>query len=86
MNKKFNELIGFEGNIIEVSNKLKSLGCEDVCQFDNWSEILNDKNAIVATDEFGDSHIKLFFDILFTAGKDEDIQATYIKINNVEEY
>ena len=81
-----NELVNFEGSIIELSNKLQTLGCEDVCEFGNWKEILNDENVIVATDEQGEEHIQIYFEVVFEAGDDEVIEATIIKINNVEKY
>jgi hypothetical protein len=80
------ELIGYEGTIIELSNKLQSMGCEDICEFGNWSEILDSGNVVVATEETGNEHIIITFDIINTAGEDEVIEATEIKITNVENY
>lgn len=86
MNKNFNELVGYEGSIIELSNKLVDLNCEDICEFGNWSEILEDGNVVVATDEFGEEHIQIFFDITFKNGVDEIIEATNIKVTKVENF
>ena len=86
MNKNFNELVGYEGSIIELSNKLVDLNCEDICEFGNWEEILEDGNVVVATDEFGEEHIQIFFDITFKNGEDEIIEATNIKIIKVENF
>jgi len=47
---------------------------------------MDDGNIVVATDECGDNHIQLYFDILFTAGDDEAIEATIVKITNVENF
>ncbi|WP_297994163.1 hypothetical protein [uncultured Clostridium sp.] len=38
-----NELIGFEGSIIELSEKLVNLGCEDISWFGNWVQLLEEK-------------------------------------------
>ena len=81
-----NELIGFEGTIIELSNKLVSLDCEDICEFGNWIELLEDKNMIVATDDWGDEHIQIYFEVITEAGEGEIIEATSIKITDVEEF
>lgn len=85
MNKKFEQLIGFEGSVIELSNKLVDLGCEDICGFGNWDEILDDKNVIVATDACGEEHIQISFNVTIAAAEeDEVITASYVKINNIE--
>ena len=86
MKKEFLNLIGFEGSIIDLSNKLQNLDCEDICDFGNWAEILEDKNVIVATDKEGENHIQIFFDVVFSNSDDEVIEATEIKITSVEEY
>lgn len=79
----FKNLIGFEGSIINLSNELQRLGCEDICYFGNWSEILETENVIVATEETGNEHIQIEFTVLFAAGEDEIAEATIIKINDV---
>lgn len=84
--KKFEVLLNEELSIIDLSNELQQLECEDICLFGNWEEILRDKNMIVATDQCGDEHIQIFFEIIFEAGEDEVIEATIIKIVKVEEY
>lgn len=84
--KKFEVLLNEELSIIDLSNELQQLGCEDISFFGNWEEILRDKNMIVATDQCGDEHIQIFFEIIFEAGEDEVIEATIIKIVKVEEY
>ena len=80
------DLIGGEFSIIELSNKLQGLGCEDICEFGNWEEILEDGNVIVATDEHGEEHIKIDFEIVYNSGEDEIIEATCILITDIEEF
>lgn len=86
MKKEFKDLIGYEGSIIDLSNKLQSLDCEDICDFGNWSEIIESGDVVVATDEHGEKHIQIFFDVLFSHGEDEAIESSIIKITNVEEF
>ena len=80
------DLIGGEFSIIELSNKLQGLGCEDICEFGNWKEILKDGNVIVATDEHGEEHIKIDFEITCNNAEDEVIEATCILITDIEEF
>ena len=86
MKREFLDLIMREYDIIELSNKLQSLGCEDICEFGNWEEILEDESVIVATDEQGEEHIKIDFEILRSNGEGEVIEATSILITGVEEF
>lgn len=82
-----NELIGKEFDIIELSNKLQDLGCEDICEYGNWDEILKSGSVIVATDlENYEEHIKIEFYIVTEAGEDEIIIATTIKITDISEF
>ena len=80
------DLIGSEFSILELSNKLQRLGCEDICEFGNWEEILKDGNVIVATDEHGEEHIKIDFEITHSNGEDEIIETTCILITDIEEF
>ena len=80
------DLIGGEFSILELSNKLQGLGCEDIYYFENWEEILKDGNVIVATDEHGEEHIKIDFEIVYSSGEDETIHATCIWITDIEEF
>ena len=80
------DLIGCEFSILELSNKLQRLGCEDICYFGNWEEILEDGNVIVATDEHGEEHIKIDFEITHSNGEDEIIETTCILITDIEEF
>lgn len=84
LNKKFYKLLGFEGSVLDLSNKLVALGCEDICEFGNWDEILDDKNVIVAMDECGDKHIQIYFDVTITSGEDEIVTASNVKITDFE--
>lgn len=86
MKEYFKTLIGFNGNIIDLSNELQEIGCEDICYFGNMQEILESKSMIVATDECGEENIQIFFKIISANGEDEDIEATCIEITNIEEY
>ena len=86
MKKEFKELIGYEGSIIDLSNKLQNLGCEDICDFGNWSEILDSGDVVVAIDEQGEEHIQLFFDVVFKNGEDEVVEVTIIKVTNVTDF
>lgn len=81
-----NELVNFEGPIIELSNKLQALNCEDICEFGNWEEILESGSVIVATDEAGEEHIQIHFEVVESAGAEEVIEATVLKVTNIEEY
>ena len=84
--KNFKELIGYEGNIIELSNKLQVLGCEDICEFGNWPELIEDGNVVVTTDEYGEDHIQIYFKVIFEPGEDEAIEATEIKITDIIDF
>lgn len=86
MKKDFLNLLGFEGTIIELSNELQKLGCEDICEFGNWSDLLEDGNVVIATDEIGEEHIHLYFELVFTAGYEEEILATVVKITNIQSF
>lgn len=85
--EQFKGLIGIEYSVIELSSELVSLGCEDICEFGNWEEILNDGNVVVATDEEGENHIQIFFKVTILADViEEKIEASYIEISDVIEF
>lgn len=86
MNEKFNELIGYEGDIIDLSNQLVILGCEDICEFGNWADILDDGNVVVATDELGEEQIQMFFDVICKNNEDEAVEYTCIRVNKIEKF
>lgn len=85
--EKFKSLIGEELTIIELSNFLEDLGCEDICEFGNWADLLDDGDVVVATDEFGEENIHIFFKTTILANSEEEsITSSYVKILNVEEF
>lgn len=84
--EKYRELIGFEGTVLELSNKLVALGCEDICEFGNWDDILVSNSVIVAVDLCGEEHVEVFFDVLHYNGSDESVVATEILVDRIEEY
>lgn len=88
MLEKFECLIGKEMDIIQLSNELYTIEnkVDDICDFGNWEEILESGSVIVAIDECGEEHIQIYFDVIFTAGEDERIEATIIKITNIEKF
>lgn len=86
MKKEFKDLIGYEGSIIDLSNELQVLGCEDICDFGNWSEIIESGDVVVATDEQGENHIQIFFEALFLHGEDEAVEASIVRVTNVEDF
>lgn len=84
MINKFNNLIGYEGSVIDLSNELMQLDCEDICYFGNCEEFLRDGNVVVSIDEEGEKQIQIFFDVIYSASKDEVTQATIIKITKID--
>lgn len=80
------EILGEEFSIIELSNKLQALGCEDICDFANWDEILKDGNVVVADSKNYENHVQIFFNIEVEASEDEHITSTIIKITDVTEF
>lgn len=81
-----NEILGRGFSIIELSNKLQALGCEDICDFGNWDEILKDGNVIVADSKNYENHIQIYFNIEVLASEDEHIASTIIKITDATEF
>lgn len=85
--EKFKSLIGEELTVIELSNYLTDLGCEDICEFGNWSDLLDDGDVVVATDEFGEENIHIFFKTTVLADDEySKVTDSYVKILNVEEF
>ena len=83
----FKELLeGNEWSVMQLSNVLIEEGCEDICDFGNWEELLNDGNVVVATDENREELIQVFFDVIIKAEEDEVIEASIIRINDVIEF
>lgn len=86
MREEFQTLIGFNGSVIDLSNELQSMDCEDICYFGNMEEILESGDMVVATDEYGDENIQIFFDVTAKNREDEVSEATIVHITNIEEY
>ena len=84
MKNKFKHLINNEFDMLTLSNELVNLGCEDIFYFGNLEEILTSGVMIVATDESGENHIEITFDIKYENGIDEDLFSTIIFIKNIE--
>lgn len=86
MKKELKGIIGYEGSVIELSNELVALGCEDICEFGNWSDLLETGNVVIATDEFGEENIIMDFEVIYPSGEDEVIEATIVKVINVQDF
>lgn len=82
----FKELIGIEFDLLDLSNKLVSLGCEDIYQFGNMQEVLDSGVMIIAVDEYGENHIRIDFKVTIWNGKDESVNACYIVIDSITEF
>lgn len=81
------ELIGNEYSVIELSNVLQAKGCEDICDFDNWGELLEDGNVVVATDECGENNIQIYFNVSTLADTTEEvIEGSVIEIVDIIEF
>lgn len=88
---KYSELVGLEMSILELSNELQSLDCEDICNFGNLREIIEGGDVVVTTDINNDEicgleHIQVYFTVTIEASDDEDIIATQVKIDKIEEF
>lgn len=89
MDKKFKTLIGFDGNIGELSVKLMFLKCEDISYIDDdeLRKDLKENILIVATNKECDKHIKIVFDLIDLADPGiEVISASRIKITDITDY
>ena len=84
--EKFKKLIGQEMSVLELSNELQKLNCEDVGYFGNMSEILESGSMIVATNEDGSEHVKIDFNAIIIADDNESILASMIKIIDISEF
>ena len=83
--KKFDFIIGQEYSIFGLSCELCRLGCEDIYDFGNLDEILISGEMIVATDECGENHIQISFDVKYLSEDDEDIFATIVYVKDIQE-
>lgn len=84
MKNKFDYLINNEFDVLTLSNELVNLGCEEIFCFGNLEEILTSGVMVVATDECGENHIKISFNIKYENGIDEDLFSTIIFITGIE--
>lgn len=80
---KIDQLVGFEGNILELSKELQKFGVEDIYYFDNWGDIINDGNFVADFDNKGDIHVDVDFDVVHHAGHNELIKETIITVTDV---
>ena len=70
MIEDFKFLIGIEIDVYTLSSELLALGCEDILFLGNLEYILDSGRMIVATDEDGESNIKISFDVIKEDGDD----------------
>jgi len=85
--EKFEDLIGEEMSVLELSNKLQNRGCEDIGYFGNMKDLLDDGNMVVATDQAGEEHIQVYYDVTEMANENEEvIEASFVKITKIEEF
>jgi hypothetical protein len=80
---KIDQIVGFEGNILELSKELQRLGAEDVYYFDNWGDIIDEGNFIADFDDRGDIHADVYFDVVHHSGHNELIKETIIAVTDV---
>ena len=86
--KKFKKFIGEECTVLDLSNELIDLGCDDICNKGELSWLIKEENSIsVSTKEFDetyDSYKELNFNFK-VIHDDEDINKVVVKIIDVEE-
>lgn len=80
---KIDQIVGFEGNILELSRELQKFGVEEIYYFDNWGDIINEGNFIADFDGRGDMHVDVSFDVVHHAGHNELIKETIIAVTDV---
>ncbi len=85
--EKFEKLIGQEMSVLELSNELQQLGCEDIGWFGNMGDLLDDGNMVVATDLAGEEHIQIYYNVIAKADENEEsISASIVEITKIEEF
>ena len=85
--EKFAGLVEEEMSVLELSNELQALGCEDIGYFGNMKDLLKDGNMVVATDENGEEHIQIYYDVTIMADENEEsVHASFVKITAIEEF
>ncbi len=80
---KIDQLIGFEGNILELSKELQKFGVENIYYFNNWSDIINEGNFVADFDDRGDIHVDVYFDVVHHAGHNELTKESIIAVTDV---
>jgi len=85
--KKFKKLIGEEMSLGKLSVELQMLDCEDITDFGNLADLMDDGDMVVAVDPLGEEHIQVYYDINFLADTtEESILATILKVTKIEEF
>jgi hypothetical protein len=85
--EKFAGLVGKEMSVLELSNELQQLGCEDIGYFGNLKDLLEDGNMVVATDDQGEEHIQIYYDVTVMADENEEVtEASIVKITQIDEF
>lgn len=82
-----NELVGFEGDIFDLDNKMISLGFYSESDSD-WNELLESKcvNYVLNTGQcVEDKNILIYFIVTDESRKDECIESSYINVINISE-
>lgn len=73
--------------ITELSNLLVADGFEDICEFGDWEQLLEDGNVVVGYGECCEEHIQIYFDVEIMANlEEESATASYIRITEIREY
>jgi hypothetical protein len=80
---KIDQLVGFEGNILELSKELQKFGVEDIYYFDNWGDIINEGNFVADFDDRGDIHVDVYFDVVHHAGHNELTKESIVAVTDI---
>ena len=85
--EKFAGLVEKEMSVLELSNELQKLGCEDIGCFGNLKDLLEDGNMVVATDDQGEEHIQIYYNVTAMADENEEVmEASIVKITQIDEF
>lgn len=90
--EKFNDLIGQELNVLDLSNKLQSLGYLDICDKGNIEEIIESGSVVVDSidsDYVNDDieQIIVYYNVIHLAAENEKfIEASIVEITKIEEF
>lgn len=84
------ELVGQEINILELDNKMMANGFLSESSSGVFQNCINDENIVYCepVDDLGntDATIQIFFKVIIPARAGEVIEASVLKITNVEEF